>query len=88
MNGRGATDGSTGSTRAKDTSTSGSRVAGLYDLQKVSMVELRITFNELIKSIKNGLQGNNEAFAGFKDVSVQYNRLQFLRKQSLDCCRS
>ena len=74
VNGRGATDGSTGSTRAKDTSTSGSRVGGLDVVRKLSMEELRAANKALIESVKTGLRGNEQAFADFKDVSARYNR--------------
>jgi hypothetical protein len=74
VNGRGATDGSNGSTRAKDTPASGNRVGGVDVVQKLSMEELRAANKALIESVKTGLRGNEQAFADFKDVSARYNR--------------
>ncbi|KAG0563177.1 hypothetical protein M758_8G009100 [Ceratodon purpureus] len=74
VNGRGATDGSNGSTRVKETSASGSRVGGIDVVQKLSMEELRAANKALIESVKTGLRGNEQAFADFKDVSARYNR--------------
>lgn len=74
VNGRGATDGSNGSTRAKDTPASGNRVGGVDVVKKLSMEELRAANKALIESVKTGLRGNEQAFADFKDVSARYNR--------------
>lgn len=74
VNGRGAIDGSIGSTRAKDTSASGNRVGGADVVQKLSIEELRAANKVLIESVKSGLRGNEQAFADFKDVSARYNR--------------
>ena len=73
MNGHGATNGSTGSTKAKDTSTLGRGVCGLQGLWKLSMEELRGAFKAFIESVENGLQSNEDAFADFKDVPTRYN---------------
>lgn len=73
VNGRGATDGSNGSTRAKETSASGSGVGGEDVVQKLSM-ELLAANKALIESVKSGLQGNEQAFADFKDVSARYKK--------------